>query len=385
MRFAIVIPELHKRGGTERCVCSLAEALTRRGHKFTVFGSSIADGVLPGAQFRRVPMLARPHPARFLSFLIDNSIRRALESGQRFDLLLSTGPDVLRPDIAIFHSCAASVLESFSKEAGASSKRFARLRALSNGLTYRIVTRLERYVSTQGARVTVGVSGALRNDFIRHYGQAAARMQVIPNGVDLDEFNPLPEAARSRLRPELGLTTDDRVLIFVGHNWERKGLEYLVRALETDALREIKLLVIGGDPGSTYATQVNRRLANRARFLGTRADMAPLYALSDACVLPSALESFGLPILEAMACGTPAAVSKSAGVAELMTDGVDGLLLDDPSDVAEIAAKVAKLFADAEALRAMAARARATAQEYSWEKIAERFEALCESALQRRS
>jgi glycosyltransferase involved in cell wall biosynthesis len=113
--------------------------------------------------------------------------------------------------------------------------------------------------------------------------------------------------------------------------------------------------------------------------------MAPLYALSDACVLPSALESFGLPILEAMACGTPAAVSKSAGVAELMTDGVDGLLLDDPSDVAEIAAKVAKLFADAEALRAMAARARATAQEYSWEKIAERFEALCESALQRRS
>lgn len=379
MHFAIVIPELHKRGGTERCVCSLAEALARRGHTFTVFASLMANGVLPGAEFRCVPMLARPHPARFLSFLIANAIRRGLATSRQFDLLLSTGPDVLKPDIAIFHSCAASVLESFSKEAGGTVKRFAQLRRLSNGLTYRIVTRLEQYVSTKGARLTVGVSGALRNDFIRHYGQAAARMQVTPNGVDLDEFKPLPEPARLRLRAELNLTGDDRVLIFVGHNWERKGLEYLVRALESDALREIKLLVVGGDPASPYATDVNQRLDGRARFLGTRTDMAPLYAISDACVLPSALESFGLPVLEAMACGTPAVVSKSAGVAELIADRTNGVLLDDPSDVAEITRKLSALFADAEALRTMAARARATAQEYSWDKIAIAFEEVCKS------
>lgn len=377
MHFAIVIPELHKRGGTERCVCSLAEALTRRGHTFTVFAASIADGVLPGAEFRRVPMLARPHPARFLSFFVANAIRRASPSGHRFDLLLSTGPDVLRPDIAVFHSCAASVIESFSKQSGASVKRFAQLRAVSNGLTYRLVARLEQYVSTKGARVTVGVSGALRNDFIRHYGQAAGRMQVIPNGVDLHEFKPLPADVRAQLRTELGLTSEDRVLIFVGHNWQRKGLEYLVRALESNTLRAIKLLVVGGEAASPYATQVNQRLGGRARFLGTRTEMAPLYSISDACVLPSALESFGLPVLEAMACGTPAVVTRSAGVAELINHGANGLLLDDPSDVAEIARKLTMLFADANALRAMSERAHATAERYSWDNIAEEFEAVC--------
>jgi UDP-glucose:(heptosyl)LPS alpha-1,3-glucosyltransferase len=343
----------------------------------------MADGVLPSAEFRRVPMLARPHPARFLSFFVANAIRRASPAGHRFDVLLSTGPDVLRPDLAVFHSCAASVLESFSKEPGASVKRFAQLRAVSNGLTYRLVTRLEQYVSTKGARVTVGVSGALRNDFIRHYGQAAGRMQVIPNGVDLEEFKPLPADVRAQLRTELGLTSEDRVLIFVGHNWQRKGLEYLVRALESNTLSAIKLLVVGGEAASAYATQVNHRLGGRARFLGTRTEMAPLYAISDACVLPSALESFGLPVLEAMACGTPAVVTRSAGVAELINHGANGLLLDDPSDVAEIARKLTMLFADANALHAMSERARATAERYSWDNIAEEFEAVCRQLAKR--
>jgi glycosyltransferase involved in cell wall biosynthesis len=98
-------------------------------------------------------------------------------------------------------------------------------------------------------------------------------------------------------------------------------------------------------------------------------------------VLPSSLESFGLPVLEAMACGTPSIVSKNAGVASMVRDGENGLLLSDPSSATELAAKLIAFFGDAARTQEMRHRARATAEQYSWDRIAEQFEAICEATL----
>jgi glycosyltransferase involved in cell wall biosynthesis len=184
---------------------------------------------------------------------------------------------------------------------------------------------------------------------------------------------------RHDVRAQLSIPDDQPVVLFVGYNWERKGLNTLVSALAAigrpESIRGPCLLVVGGHGRPSYEARARRHLAGNVRFLGTRDDVARLYGAADVCVLPSREEPFGLPIIEAMACGLPVIVSRGAGVAELISDGVDGVLLDDPADSAELAAKLVDILADPDRRLRMGAQARSTAERYSWDVIAGRVEA----------
>lgn len=384
-----MIPEFHKRGGTERCVASLAEALAARGHGVTVFSSMKETSLLPEAAWRRVPIVARPHLARFLSFLVVSAVVRATSRilrRERFDVVHSTGPDVLRPTVSTFHCCAPTVADGLRQEAARRRPggRRSRLRRRSNILAYRVIALFERYVVGAGARRVIAVSPGLARELDGAYRPRKGRVVVIPNGVALDEFRPATWAERRALRMELGLPEARPVLLFVGHNWERKGLGVLVRALELLARRDSgppPCLVVVGGGDRAYEESVRARLDGDVRFTGTRADLPRLYMAADLCVLPSTQDAFGLPVLEAMAVGLPAIVSRCAGVAELIADGVDGILLDDPRSPEELADKVGRVVRDPDFRRRIGAEARTTAERYSWGGIAARVEALYREVL----
>lgn len=387
MHFALVIPELHKRGGTERCVAGLAEALVRRGHRFTVFSNQRDPQVLPSAAWRRVPIVRRPHIPRFFSFLVAQELIRAVgrARGERFDAVLSTGPDVLSPEVTVFH-CSAAGFAELAKDSTQEREGSAmsRLKRWNSRLSYRAIAHMERKVVSRGARRAVAISGALKREFEHFHGPSASRLQVIADGVDHTDFFPRGADTRARLRSDLRISAEQRVVLFVGHNWFRKGLPTLVEAMRRLQTPAAVLLIAGaGDPA--HEKQITTTLSPGVRFLGVRTDMAELYSCADAVALPTLHEPFGLPILEAMACGVPVVVSKLAGVSELIHDGVDGLLLADPSDATALAGKLDLLLANGDFRDRIGSAAIATATKFSWDALAPQFEALCEEAIAERS
>ena len=208
---------------------------------------------------------------------------------------------------------------------------------------------------------------------------------MLHNGVDLREFHPWRSEDIAGARNALGIPNGQEVVLFVGHNWERKGLDVLVNALARLAERYRKpcpyLIVAGGTGRKAHMEDVRIRLNGNVRFLGTRADMPRIYNAADLLVLPSEQESFGLPVLEAMACGLPTIVSRCAGVAEVITDGFDGVLLDDPTSPEEVADKIEGLICDPEFRRDMGARARKTAEKFSWDEVARQVEGIYKELL----
>ena len=390
LRIAIVIPELHKRGGTERCMAQLAAALAARGHLITVFSSSRDNSILPGATWHRVPMIPWPHLARFFSFLIMSGVVRVATrfiNGERFDIVHSTGPDVLRPTVTTFHCCAKAVAAVLRQR---NSERTwhdwpSRFRRWSNVLTYLIIASLERYVARTGARRVLVVSNLLASEISENYRPLPGRLGVLHNGVDLREFHPWGSEDIAGARNALGTPNGQGVVLFVGHNLERKGLDVLVNALARLAERLRRtcpyLIVAGGTGRKAHMEDVRIRLNGNVRFLGTRADMPRIYNAADLLVLPSEQESFGLPVLEAMACGLPTIVSRCAGVAEVITDGFDGVLLDDPTSPEEVADKIEGLICDPEFRRDMGARARKTAEKFSWDEVARQVEGIYKELL----
>lgn len=388
MKIALVIPELNKRGGTERCVASLGEALAARGHTISIVSSRKQDGLLGQAAWYRAPMIRRPHAARFLSFLIANTFVRGwlrFVHSEHFDVVHSTGPDVLRPTVTTLHCCGAALVERVWCDRTSDWKRWRRLRRLANVVAYWVVSMCERYVLRRGAARVIAVSQTLTRELCEHHRVPAERLRVVPDGVDLREFHRSTRAEGRELRRAIHVPEDALGVLFVGHNWERKGLETLVAALQLIRRREPGLrtwLVVVGEGGrEAYAEAIRRRLDGEVEFLGIKSDMGPIYGMADVCVLPSAYESFGLPILEAMACGVPVIVSECAGVAETIKDGQDGLLLKNPEDVEELAGKLELLLRDGGLRRRLGDRARRTAEQYSWDIIAEKVEAIYQSAL----
>ena len=387
MNLALVIPELHKTGGTERCMSSLAEALARRGHRFTIFSSQRDPAVLPSSRSFRVPMIRRPLGLRFFSFLVAQRIRRGFV-GSRFDLVISTGPDVLKPDVTILHCCAGSFAK-LSKEGNqhASGSLVSALKRWNGRLGYAAIAAVERYVARAGARRVIAISNSLKSEIVEQYGSVAVRAHVLPDGVDAAEFRPCTAEMRLAARQKLSLSPEDNVVLFVGHNWHRKGLPALAEAIRTLKNNWTSVpctVLIAGDGDEETRQRITSLLHDRVRFLGREPDMARVYAAADMLVLPTLSEPFGLPVLEAMACGLPVIVSRIAGVSELLTDGVDALFIQNPRDVNEIAARIRKLLACPDCRVRMGLAARMTAEKYTWDTLAERFEAICADLLQER-
>jgi UDP-glucose:(heptosyl)LPS alpha-1,3-glucosyltransferase len=182
---------------------------------------------------------------------------------------------------------------------------------------------------------------------------------VVYNGVDVTRFSPLRrDEFRQSMRRQLGIQDDTVLAVAVAHNFHLKGVPTLLKALELLAPKRLPIhaVVVGG--------KHYKRWQHRARskglpitFVGARSDPVPFYAAADMHVHPSFYDSCSLVLLEAAASGLPLLVSRENGAAELLTDGVDALLLDDPANAELLAEKMRHLL-DAALRERMGAAAR---------------------------
>lgn len=220
------------------------------------------------------------------------------------------------------------------------------------------------------ARQIVAVSELVRDELIA-VGVPPERIEVIVNGVDLDEFHP-GQAERGRL----GLPESVPMALFVGDiRSSIKNLDGVLHALQR--VPSLHLAVVGRLSGSPYPALADRLgVADRVHFLGFRRDVASLMRAADFFVLPSRRDSCPLVLLEALASGLPVVVSRQVGTANLV--GEAGFVIDDPEDRAALVHAMAILTQEPDLRREMGRKARAIAEQHSWERMASRYAALFE-------
>ncbi|MGH7539604.1 MAG: glycosyltransferase family 4 protein, partial [Gemmatimonadota bacterium] len=195
---------------------------------------------------------------------------------------------------------------------------------------------------------------------------------VIPNGVDLARF----ASARAA---ELGLPAGAVVVGYVGRLAREKGIATLGRAWrQVERERPLAHLVVVGSGGEASTLRGALGDAGRVRWLGFRDDVPSVMAALDVVVLPSLTEAFGLVAVEAMAAGIPVVATSVEGLAEVVQDGREGILVP-PGEPEPLARAIARLAGDPEERRRLGEAGRHTARRYSIEAMAAAYERLlCE-------
>lgn len=214
------------------------------------------------------------------------------------------------------------------------------------------------------------------------------KIDIIPCGTNVDTFHPISKADA---RQQLGLSTKEKVVLYVGRFDKRKGIETLVRA--TGELRaqleqgeeidpqNLKLLIVGGsDPQEADGAERRRiegivselDLGANTDFVGMVGHdrLALYYTAADVCVIPSHYEPFGLVAIEAMACGTPVVASDVGGLKFTVVSEETGLLVT-PKDVSGFAIAIGRILTDevwAKKLRKQASRR--VQQNFTWTGVA---------------
>ncbi|WP_319410112.1 glycosyltransferase family 4 protein [uncultured Desulfosarcina sp.] len=197
------------------------------------------------------------------------------------------------------------------------------------------------------ARACLAISHATRNEFIENYRVDPNRIDVVYSGIDTDFFKPVDAGHQ---RKKLGLK-NEKVLLYVGFSTPRKGLEDLAAALHRLRTDNVKL-VMAGKWEKGYRQFFLRRLGGKADQVIEAgyvddAQMPALYSLADVFVLPSLLEGFGFPLVEAMACGTPIISTNAGAIPEVV--GNCGIVI--PPRNHEILAEKIDLLLSNESLR----------------------------------
>jgi len=220
---------------------------------------------------------------------------------------------------------------------------------------------------------TLVVSECTRQDLERVYGVAPETITVTPNALASGFARP-PEDVIEKVLERLGVQRP--YALFVGVLQPRKNIERMVRAMiaARDEHGLDHRLVVAGKVGwkaeSALETVLAAEVAGAAQYLGYVADedLPALYAGADMFVFATLYEGFGIPVLEAFACGTPVITSNVSALPEVAGDAA---LLVDPRDEDEIAGAIARLARDEDLRESLIARGHERVKRFSWTRTAE--------------
>ncbi len=388
VRIAIVSPFIDKRHGTEK---RIAEWITRlpQDYEIHIYSQRVEDVDTQRMRWHRIPKLPGPHIMNFLWWLAANHLWRWWDANFRDlrpDLVYTAGTNCFDADLISCHIVFAEFLRMSEHElrfAGSPLRFWPRL--AHRWLYYRLIIFLEGLMYTNPRTGMILIAKKTADDLKRHYG-ITTPMPVVYIGLDQKFFNPqLRLRNRPEVRAALGLTDDQFVLAVVGNDWKKKGLVALIEALGRLKDLPLVLVVAGKDDATPYQSRIRELgLEGKVKFCPSRADVQRYYAAADVYTGPSLEDTFAQPPAEAMACGLPVITTATNGTFEIMTDGVDGLVLQDPNDVAGLADRIRWLYEHPAERAAMGERAAVTASEYTWDRNGVEMRAIFAKALQQR-
>ena len=375
MKVAICFPGCHRRGGVERVVFECSSFLAGRGHEVHVFAQSWEESGQAGITYHRVPDSRRPYFRRPLAF--HNHATRMIDF-TAFDVVNGHGVECPLGGLLWTHSIHRAWLEM--------AKQFrrpwslARFKQRLNPL-HPVLLKLEnRHLGERNYKKLIALTPQTKAEIVRLYGVPAEDITPIAPGYSPADFNvDHRDGDRKRLREAHGYGADDKVMIFVANELDRKGFGQLIRAMAALQRGDLRLHVVGRVQPGHYAGEIERlKLGGRIRFAGVvdNHTLTASYAAADMFVLPTQYEGWGLVIVEALASGLPVLTSRLAPASVTVREGRTGHLLENPKNVDEI---VSKLDLMLKLLPASPQEVSESVAAYAWSNVLLKYEQLLRS------
>ena len=362
-------------GGAERYSIALVEQLSAR-HEVHVFAQQI-DHQWPGVTYHKVSApLRKPRWVNQLWFATATwwATRRG------FDIVHSH-ENTWHGEVQTVHVLPVKHSLFQGRQGFRRALRWVKVLTSPRLLAYLGLERA-RYAARPGRQVVV-TSESLRPIMEASYPASRGALSVVTPGINMPAL-PISASRKIEARAKLGLPATGTCLLFVGNDYRKKGLEGLLRAL-AQLPHEVMLVVVGNPAhvAEFRALADTLELGARVLFLGSLKDVGPAYEAADALVHPTFEDTFAMVVLEAMAHGLPVVVSgpRYCGIAGLLEQDTNALLLDDPRDAGELARVLGELLGHAALRETLSRGAAAFAQRYQWREIALQQEALYFSAV----
>jgi UDP-glucose:(heptosyl)LPS alpha-1,3-glucosyltransferase len=363
MKIALSAYSCDNRTGIGRVVKNLGEHFVAAGHTVDIIASHI-DDVATGVV--RKPLRSIPGPNSLDYLYCSLQARSAIRKGN-YDISNSFGLG-RGATVVTAQSCHRSGVEI--------ERQFRRGRVGTSGwgIFDAVALAEEKTLMTAGTtRLIIAVAGLVRDQLQQCYKISPNKIRVIPNGVDLPGVDQAIRAVRRRTaRARFRWRDNDFGLLFVANEFDRKGLQTIIRALPLLRDTNIRLAVVGSDdrvPFQRMAAQLD--VSDCVEFAGSIRGAESLYAGADAFVLPTWYEPFGMVIIEAMAEGVPVITAAGAGAVEGMQHERHGLFLQDVRSADELASSVRRIRDDSRLRTLLASGGRDAARRFAWPVVAE--------------
>jgi UDP-glucose:(heptosyl)LPS alpha-1,3-glucosyltransferase len=384
VRIAVVSPFIDKRHGTERRVAECIQRLAGE-YDIHVYSNRVEDVNLDKITWHRIPSLPGPHLVAYLWWFAANHLWRWRDrhlNGSTPNLVYSPGINCLDADVVSVHAVFARLRESVREEVSLiRNPTVTWPQIIHRRLYYRLISFLEGLIYPRTNKLLAVVSQKVAAELDRYFGRRD-NVRVVYGGLDTARFNPeRRKLLRCEGRANFGLADNDFALLLIGNGWKNKGLASLLEAVGRLQEPRLVVLVVGRDNPLPYQAAIERnQLDKRVRFLASRPDVEIFYAAADAYIGPSLEDAFAQPPAEAMACGLPVITSRNNGGCEIISNGLDGIIVEDPKDDKALAGWIRRLLDDPGFRSCLGANAAETARKFTWENNAAAMKALFEEA-----
>ena len=374
-------------GGSLQVAYRLSKEMVKRGHEVTVYTTDTLDAdrrvaeaeeVIDGIRVKRFRNLSKALAYRHKIFLSPGMLPTMRTELSSFDIIHMHEYRTIQNVIA--HHYARKRGIPYVLQAHGSVTRIMAKQRLK-----RVYDAIWGYELLKDAARVIALTETEAKQY-QAMGISEDKIVIVPNGIDLTEFENLPK--KGEFRRKYGLNASQKIILYLGRIHKTKGLDLLAKAFaglsrEMDSAR---LVMVGPDEG--YLSDLTRlvrdlKIEDKVLFTGPIYEKGRLgaYVDADVFVLPSIYETFPITVLELYACGTPVLLTDRCGIAD-MIDGQAGLVFTDSED--ELKNAILRMLSDEKMRQAFAQKGKSLVHEqFNWARIAEQLEHIyCATLLQ---
>lgn len=374
MKILLSFPSVNRRAGVERVVCESANFLASRGHDVTALTGEVEPNCLAGNIKQLI--VPRPKPWKVgLAHFNEQFAEVVSSKRQQFDAhgaFCTASP----PGGVLW---VQAVHKRWLEISSQTRNIWGRCRQTLNPFHYVALKLEQQMIGGRKYGKLLALTSEVAHDLQRFYSVPSKDIEILPNGVNPEEFKPASALEKKRARENLGLPLDQPVIVFVANEVYRKGFLPLLSAVSQISVNPPWILAVGklGSRESWQKHLASLGLAQRVVFTGPTSFANVAFAAGDVFALPTTYEAWGLVIVEALASGLPVLTSRTAGAAVAIREGENGWLLDQPQDVDEIRTKLIEVLAGKLQNPGEISR---SVEAYHWSKVLLTYEQYLEDA-----